>query len=32
MRKVVTPEEIGGESFWFEERQFLVINPSHESR
>ncbi len=29
MRKVVTPEEIGGESFWFEERQFLVINPSN---
>ena len=27
-RKVITAEEIGGESFWFEERQFLVINPA----
>jgi hypothetical protein len=29
--KVVTPEEIGGESFWFEERQFLVIEPVGDS-
>jgi hypothetical protein len=30
MRKAITPEEISGESFWFEERQFLVVNPSNE--
>ena len=27
-RKVITAGEIGGESFWFEERQFLVIKPA----
>ena len=26
---MITPSQIGGEAFWFEEKQFLIVEPDH---